>query len=357
MRRPLRVLHVPDLVGGNPPALARAERELGLESVCVAYAPSPFGYEPDEVLRPRGVGRLRFEVRRMHLLWRAFTYFDVIHFNFGRSILPPPLAFRELRPLRDRGKGIVVTYQGDDARQEDTLGARWSIGRSDSSYYTATGDARKRRGISAFDRSADLIHFLNPDLARVLPERARFLPYAHVDPRAWQPAHRPNDVPVLVHAPSDRSAKGTRYLLEAVDTLRSEGIEFEFVLVEGVSQAEARQVYERADLLVDQLLVGWYGGVAVEAMALGVPVVARLEPADLGVLPSRFRDDLPVIDATPDTIADVLREWLGKRRPELADVGRRSRAFVEAHHDPIRIAGYLKGEYERLVTARQRSQR
>jgi glycosyltransferase involved in cell wall biosynthesis len=354
MKRALRILHVPDLVGGNAPALARAERDLGLESVCAAYAPSAFGYEPDVILRPAGVGRLRFEGRRMRLLWQALSAFDVIHFNFGRSMLPHPFAFRELRLLRARGKHIVVTYQGDDARQgaESEVGS--PIARFAPDYYTAKGDARKRRGIAAFDRWADAIHFLNPDLARALPDRARFLPYAHVDPRLWRPVHHENPVPVLVHAPSDRSAKGTRFILEAVETLRSEGLEFEFVLVEGIPQAEARRVYERADLLVDQLLVGWYGGVAVEAMALGVPVVAHIERADLDVLPRRLRDELPVIDAKPETIVDVLREWLGERRLELADVGRRSRAFAETHHDPILIASRLKSEYEQLVAVRRR---
>jgi hypothetical protein len=355
--RPLRILHVPDLVGGNPPALARAERELGLASICTAYTPSAFGYEPDVLLRPSGVGRLRFEGRRARLLWQALTAFDLVHFNFGRSLLPHPLAFRELRLLRARGTGIVVTYQGDDARQGSTSGAGSSIDLFEPAYYTTEGDARKRRGIEAFDRSADAIHFLNPDLARVLPERARFLPYAHVDLRDWKPVHKDNPVPVVVHAPSDRSAKGTRFILQAVEALRSERFEFEFALVEGVTQAEARRVYERADLLVDQLLVGWYGGVAVEAMALGVPVVAHVERADLDVLPPQLRADLPVIDATPESIADVLREWLGKRRSELADVGRRSRRFVDAHHDPIRIAGSLKDEYEHIVAARSRSRR
>ena len=106
--RQLNILHVPDLVGGNAPGLARAERELGLASSCVAFVPSPFGYAADEILRPPGVGRATFERRRLQLLWRALTKADVVHFNFGRSILPHPLALRELPLLRAAGKAIVV---------------------------------------------------------------------------------------------------------------------------------------------------------------------------------------------------------------------------------------------------------
>ena len=47
---PIRVLHCPELVGGNAQQLARAERALGLESVAVAFEQTVFAYDTDEVL-------------------------------------------------------------------------------------------------------------------------------------------------------------------------------------------------------------------------------------------------------------------------------------------------------------------
>ena len=52
---PIRVLHCPELVGGNAQQLARAERALGLESVAVAFDQTVFAYDTDEVLL-RAVG-------------------------------------------------------------------------------------------------------------------------------------------------------------------------------------------------------------------------------------------------------------------------------------------------------------
>jgi glycosyltransferase involved in cell wall biosynthesis len=152
-----------------------------------------------------------------------------------------------------------------------------------------------------------------------------------------------------MHAPTDRRVKGTRHLLDAVERLRGEGVELELVLVEGLSHAEALAAYEQADLVVDQLLAGWYGAVAVELMALGKPVVAYIRDEDLGAIPDGMRADLPVIHATPETLADVLREWLTTRRDELPEVGRRGRAFVERWHDPRTIAARMKDAYERSV--------
>lgn len=363
----LRVLHCPHSVGGNAAGLVEAERELGLVSCSVAFDPSPFGYHADFVLRGPRVGRARFELRRLQLLWHAIRSVDVVHFNFGSAILPLPArgpgASRayalyariagglDLALLHRLGKGVVVTFQGDDVRQGDVLRKTYERSLADEvgpGYYTPAGDAAKRAIAERFNRYAHAIRFLNPDLARVLPERARFMPYAHVDPRRWTPRPRPAaDVPLVVHAPSRRDTKGTTHVVAAVEALRRDSVPLRFELIEGRTQAEARAVYEQADLVVDQLVSGWYGGLAVETMALGVPVVAFIRAEDLNVVPSAMRTELPLVNANPTTIERVLRSLLTEGRlHELPERGRRSRSFAERWHDPLRIAADLLPVYE-----------
>ena len=88
MSRPLRILHCPEVVGGMPGELARAERALGAESWAVAFENSVYDYPIDEVLYAPETGRLNREWRRWGLLRRALTRFDVVHFNFGRTLMP-----------------------------------------------------------------------------------------------------------------------------------------------------------------------------------------------------------------------------------------------------------------------------
>ena len=387
----IRVLHCPTNVAGNPHGLAKAERELGLKSWSVSFERPPFNYETDEVLFDEDDSIFVREIKRWRFLWRVLIDFDIVHFNFGQSIMqqwvPPILMMkwltstahvkcssfvqcvarcytglfelRDLPLLKMMGKGIVVTYQGDDARQSDFCLANFEnspAGEVELGYYSPELDAHKRYRIASFAKYADRIYALNPDLLHVLPNQAQFLPYSHVDLRDWRvvdKASPASKVPVILHAPSHRGVKGTRFVLDAVSRLRAEGIALEFVLVEGISHAEARCMYRRADLLVDQLLCGWYGGLAVELMALGKPVICYIREGDLKFIPRQMREEMPIINATPTTIYDVLKEWLTKRRHELSEIGLRSRAYVEKWHDPLKIAARLKSEYETILASKR----
>lgn len=358
----LRVLHAPAAVGGHAPGLAQAERRRGLDSVCVALESTPQGYEVDEVLAPEGSSRLRRELARGRLLVRAFRDFDVIHLNFGSPLTPRrypasvlgargtaahlfdlyagAVEFRELSLLKRAGKAIVVTYQGDDARQAA------SAPQLPAGYYDPDLDERKREWIRRVDRYADVIYALNPDLLRVLPARAQFLPYASVDLDLWTPEPpQANATPVVVHAPSDRKGKGTDAVLAASTELVRRGVAHELVLVEGVTRDEARRAYARADVLIDQVVVGWYGGLAVELMALSKPVVAHIDADDLDALPGAMRSELPVIDADAGSLTEVLNDLLTTRRDELPEIGRRSRRYAEKWHDPNAVAARTEAAY------------
>jgi hypothetical protein len=160
----------------------------------------------------------------------------------------------------------------------------------------------------------------------------------------------------VLHAPSQRGAKGTRYVLSAVERLRSEGHAFRFALIEGLPHEEALRRYAEADLVVDQLLYGWYGALAVEAMALGKPVIAYIREADLAWVPRAMREDLPLIVAGAHTIYDVLKHWLTVGPQALEEQGRRSRAFAGRWHDPLSVARETTALYRTIAnTATERA--
>lgn len=375
--RPLRVLHCPWNVAGQSAQLAAAERALGADSRCVVIEEAAKGFAADEVLASANPSIVQRECARWRLLSRAILWADVVHFSFGQSCLVPnafpdlskinwlnPCSIvwrvycrvfwlKDLPFLSAMGKTLAVTWQGDDARQHDRSLDLFDISIAaelGDNYYVPGSDVWKRRTIDKFARYASVQYALNPDLLHVLPAAACFLPYASFDINSVR--SRPlvfNEKSGLIigHAPSHRGAKGTQALIDAVSALKLEGYKFELHLIENMDRNEALERYAACDIIVDQLIAGWYGGFGVEAMALGKPVVAYLRGADLSFIPAEMRRELPVINATPNTIVDVLRQLLSSPRPVLRDIGLASRNFVERWHDPRSIAAQTLSDYTR----------
>ena len=305
-------------MAGQAYGLSRAERKLGLTSDVAVFTPSGYGYGFDIDIGARPTDSLwRQFRRRLSFLRAAEVSYDVFHFNFGQTILGIRRFGRvvdELAWLSRRGKTILFTYQGSDIR--------------------GGGGVREKAAHRAL-RYGDRVFYQNPDLRQWLP-RSSFLPYAAVDPAAIRPESLPEGEELIVaHAPTDRVIKGTQHVIDAVDALRAEGVAISLDLVEGVTRDVALERLAAADLLVDQLRLGWYGTVAVEAMALGRPVLSYIredEPED-----NPFGAELPIVRTTRATLAEDLRALSAARDP-LRELGVAGRAFVEEHHDPVAIA-------------------
>jgi len=385
MNKKYKVLHAPTSTGGNPQGLSRALQRLDVVSESWIYRQNVFNYKADRVIWQASYGLLRREFFRFAAIVKAIFYFDVVHYNAGSTLAGAcPLPFHqsqkliikilrgmqywylymlfkiELRTLRVFNKPIFVHFQGDDVRQGDFLLNYYDKSVADvvnNDYYYCESDCFKRKIIREFDCVVDQIYVLNPDLMRVLPSRSKFQAYGHVFLDEWTPVYNQLEIdrPLRIgHAPSNRTVKGTDLIINALDQLRFEGFEFELVLVEGVSQQEAREKYEYVDILVDQLHYGWYGGLAVEAMSLGKPVVVFIREEDLEFIPDKMREDLPFIRTTSETIKEVLREVLNLPKLELFRLAKKSREFVERWHDPIKIAAEIKQDYENAISIRVR---
>lgn len=148
----------------------------------------------------------------------------------------------------------------------------------------------------------------------------------------------------VVHAPNHRHFKGTSFLQEAISELRSEGIEIELVLVEGMSNESAIEVYRSADLIFDQCLIGFHGYFALEAMALGKPVMCFIRDPDKYLL---HAEECPIINTHINSLRDDLRS-IAKRREELNSIGKQGRQYVETHYSLEAFAGRLSRFYKDL---------
>ena len=372
---------MPSTVGGNPQGISKHLNKLGVKSETWVLSQNYFGYPADKVLCKEDQGLVLRELKRILALRYIFRT-DVVFFNCGTGFFSPNIAINyqkysgykkvllkiyasyssimskiELGLISLLNKPIFIQYQGSDARQGDFCRKHFEIHFADrvaKRLNSLASDEAKRKSIAVYAKRVSKIYALNPDLLHVLPGTAEFLPYSHISLYEWEPVYTQlQKRPLRIgHAPSHRAIKGTDLLLDAVESLKLGGFEFELVLVEGKSNTEAREIYKTVDVLVDQLFAGWYGGLAVEAMALGKPVVAYIRQGDLHFIPELMRSELPIIQAEPSTIRDVLERILKTPRAELVEKARDSRAYVERWHDPIAIARRIKADME--ATLRQK---
>ena len=119
---------------------------------------------------------------------------------------------------------------------------------------------------------------------------------------------------VIAHAPTNRLIKGTHHVVAAVERLRQELPRVELRTIDKRPWAEMPEFLSECDILVDQVMMGWYGLLAIEGMAEGKAVVSYLREDFRATLP-----ELPVVSAEPGTLFEVLRE-LNPRRMVAADL-------------------------------------
>jgi glycosyltransferase involved in cell wall biosynthesis len=143
----------------------------------------------------------------------------------------------------------------------------------------------------------------------------------------------------ILHAPNHVAIKGTKALVDAVETLKREGFGIELVLMRGVPNSEIQKAIESVDLVADQFVIGWYAMFAMEAMAMKKPVLCYLREdlIDLYVKAGLVRrEEIPIINTNLLEIKEKIR-WVYSHREELIKIGERGREFVKNHHSTERI--------------------
>lgn len=208
--------------------------------------------------------------------------------------------------LKRAGKKMVVHHHGSDIR-------RPSMAKKNNPYVKVKPewtDEKISKNVSALATYIDHAIVQDYELEAYINNSYK---HVHVIPHTIDAnqytAHYPvpsNKTPLVVHAPTSRTIKGTEFILNAVNELKRSGFTFQFKLIEGVSNDEAKNLLSQADIVIDQLRIGASGYISSEAMACGKPVICYIRED----LVSKYPPDLPIVNANPDTITTVLKNLL-----------------------------------------------
>ncbi len=302
------VLHVGS-IAGVPQELSRAQRRMGWKSDVMTFQPHQFDYQVDIYSPTRMPFPLKY-AEKMRSFLRVVDNYDILHFHWSSVV---PFGF-DLLLWKRLGKRIIMHHHGDDIRRK--------------------GEGR------LYARFADAILVSTPDLLRWSPQ-AQWMPnpidlrhYKYVGAESHEGRIR------ILHAPSDRKVKGTDHVIRAVKSLQDEGYDIELDLIENMNHQEAVEHYRQADIVVDQLLVGWYGMLAIECMALGKPVCVYIRDELKSYLHSS-----PLIDTSPENLEVDLKRLVGDASLR-RNIAMKARSFVERIHDADGIARRLLEVYD-----------
>ncbi len=325
-------------------AQAAARHLAGVSGWTIAIRNEKYDYPADELVDRRTYSA--DAAWQLGALARARSTWTHVLLEAGRPLLGG-LAGRDFVAdadlLRRSGVQVALAFHGSEVRDPRRHAATHPY-----SPFTDPGEDLTKRlqarvdallpQVEAFDGE---LFASTPDQLAYLPDRARWLPVV-VDVDAFTSLRDPDDarrVPLVVHAPSNPALKGTAHVERVLGPWHERGL-IDLRMITGMPPAEAAALVRRADVVLDQFVLGLYGVLACEGMASGALVLGHLGESLRARVIEAVGEDVPVVETTPDTLAETMQRvlddpaWASKS----ASAGT---GFVRRVHDGRRSATVL----------------
>lgn len=331
-----RVFFGPVNYAGQAAAWSQAlERNPDISARTMVTAENnPFGYPVDHSPRWRTWEHDRTWHRAMlDTLSRHYTHvvfeavMPVLGGRHGGDVL------RQIAELRKRGLEVAILGHGTDVRLPSRHRALepWSHYRDDEWTPFDAVEEVTRKNLAVVTAAQAPTFVSTPGLLLDIPS-AHLVPIV-IDVDRWTSDTEPLEraIPRVMHSPSNPVTKGTDLILPAVQRLVDEGL-IEYVRIQGVPNDRMPAFFAEGDILLDQFRAGDYGVAATDAMASGRLVVSHVSDQVRETVRDLSGLDLPIVEANPDTLEQVLRDVLA-RRDHYRRVAAEGPGFVRAVHD------------------------
>lgn len=228
----------------------------------------------------------------------------------------------EICALQQAGVSVAMICHGTDVRDPDHHAelTPWSLYPEDPRTDMLRIDARKNLKLLARVQLPTFV--ATPDLLTDVPNAFWCPIVADIDRfKTDRPAFSSRTA-LAVHSASDPLAKGSHYIEPAIATLVATQ-ELEYQGITATPWAKMPGVIEEADIVIDQFRAGSYGVAACEAMAAGRVVIGHVLPQVRKYIEAETGLQLPILEATPDTLHDVVADLLANREAaqEIAAAG------------------------------------
>ena len=348
----MKVLHLPHNINSRISESVALQRKIGIDAKGVAIN----NYLGDvaehvKVFNPRDYGFLNpkkyFEYFSAHReLQKLIQWADIIHWYYNWKVLRTE---RVINFVKYFNKPAVVEFLGSEIRIPEILFNQNPYYKKIFSleYSYQFESLEHSRSVQKKFKDAGFEALVRPELEQFIQKD--IFPFYHkinnrIEVKKYSPTYPSTEKKksLVVHPVSSRNAKGTNYVLEAIEKLKQK-YDFEFSLIEHLQHQQALALMSKADIVIDQLILGAFGTISLEGMCFGKPTICFLTDEF-----QKNMHEIPLVNANPNTIYSALETLL--LNPTMRnEIGIRSREYVEAFHDAEKINFHLKNIYEEII--------
>jgi glycosyltransferase involved in cell wall biosynthesis len=337
-------------------------------------------------------GGVRDFISQLIFFIRSFFRYDVFHFSnahcmkFGRYIdhlfRAISSEYSEVKLLRAFGKKIVYSNNGCLDGVAQSIFSKWPPESVCSICYwrdmaDVCSDKKNLKWGKIRNSLADYqvtvggnrVDYNNDVRVHEVPE------FYCLDHKLWDPGmpipknyeidasrdtvkiyHAVGNFKTRTNLKNNVNIKCSHIYIPLVERLKAEGYKAQLIFCQDIPNKDVRYYQAQADIVVDMLTFGWFGANIREGMMLGKPCVCFLRPEwieSVRMELPKYIEELPVINATIDSIYDVLKDLIrdpAKRK----ELGRRSREFAVKWHSAEAGARKFDLIYSKLLQEKDR---
>ncbi|MEQ8909954.1 MAG: hypothetical protein RIC95_12220 [Vicingaceae bacterium] len=291
---------------------------------------------------------------------KAIFRYDVFHFFSGETILTRKLRKLEFIIYRIFNKFVSMHFVGSDIRNPEYL--YWKAEKLFHPEWDVS--APKIQQQWQLKLKEDSLRFANkivvstPDLLEIIPS-AKYLPIL-MDHQEFESSFSEHTSEKdkffntqkirILHAPSNTKTKGSKYIdLIVKELVNNQNHRFEYIYTPdlkansnslySVNRYDLFQLYREADIVIDQMVIGWYGQQSLEALLSKNAVVCYIDP----LYSDHLKDNFPIFNASFDKLSKRVEEVASLIEEKAIDFNSQIEWVKENHSE--------KALYETLETA------
>ena len=259
-----------------------------------------------------------FYINKIKLLLftiKALFKYDVFIFHWRWTLLPNNWDIKMIQLLR---KNFFIYHHGRDV---ETI----------KDYYSEISYAKGAKKI--FVSTPNLLSY-TPKSSVVVPQaiNVQYLNRFIKKNRLFNDGK--NKAVIITHAitlESQSERKGSELIIKCIEKLKKIGYRIDFRYHVGLKHKNLLKEIANADIHIDQVVIGWYGKIAAEAMAMNTPTVCYIK-SDYDK-----NDQLPIYNVNKENLFNRLENLIIDidLRKKLANNGRK---YILKTHDVSIIA-------------------